>query len=165
MRERQTAATSPDTLLPIRATIAADEAREAWASRLTTCGLTPEQIERVVGSPSFGALVAAVKRADDAGYDMEAVLRRLVASRPLDDARDVAAVLHERMERWRETDTLLPPADSRPAEATSDVLRQLDALPGGHSTMRSGLTDPIAALRTAAAEPDPILVHERSLAL
>jgi hypothetical protein len=165
MRERQIAAISPDTLMPIRATIAADEARDSWADRLPACGLSPGEVEQVLESPAFGALVAAVTRADDAGYDMHVVLRRLVATRPLDDARDVAAVLHERIERWLETDTLLPPRGSPPVAVTSDVLRQLHALAARHSTMHAGPSDPIAGLRTASVDPSPELVHERSLAL
>ena len=164
MRERQIAATSPETLLPIRATIAADQARDTWADRLPACGLTPVQVENVVDSPAFGALVAAVIRADDAGYDMEAVLRRLVAARPLDDARDVAAVLHERVERWLESDTLLPPPDSLPTTATSAVLRELDELVE-RSSMHAGPSDPIAGLRAAASEPGPASANERSLVL
>jgi hypothetical protein len=165
MRERQIGATSPQTLLPIRATIAADEARDTWAARLPACGLTPVQVHETVDSPAFGALVAAITRADDAGYDMEAVLRRLVAARPLDDARDVAAVLHERVERWLESDTLLPPTGSPPARVTSAVLRQIDALVERRSTMHAGPLDPIAALRAAASEPSPAIANARSLAL
>jgi len=92
------------------------------------------------------------------------VLRRLVAARPLDDARDVAAVLHERVERWLESDTLLPPPDSQPARATSAVLREIDALVE-RSSMHAGSSDPVAALRAAASEPGPASADERSLAL
>ena len=47
----------------------------------------------------FGVLGAELRRAEADGYDTERLLRALVASRPLDDAGDVAAVLQGRVPR------------------------------------------------------------------
>lgn len=55
--------------------------------------------DAAIGSTAFGALGAELRRAEAAGYDADRLLRALVASRPLDDADDVAAVLHERVIR------------------------------------------------------------------
>jgi hypothetical protein len=55
--------------------------------------------DAAIGSTAFGALGAELRRAEADGYDADRLLRALVTSRPLDDADDVAAVLHERVIR------------------------------------------------------------------
>ena len=44
--------------------------------------------------------MAALRDADSRGLDVEAVFPKLVAARTLDDAEDLAAVLHGRVDRW-----------------------------------------------------------------
>lgn len=61
--------------------------------------LTDAEAEATIGSTAFGALAAELRRAEADGYDADRLLRALVTSRPLDDADDVAAVLHERVIR------------------------------------------------------------------
>ncbi|QTE30063.1 MobF family relaxase [Pengzhenrongella sicca] len=97
-------ATSLERLEPIRDTLVADAATRYWMRILTTRPLTPEQIARVDNSPARGALIAALRQGERAGYSMEAVLARLIATRLVDDqdnaAHDIAAVLHDSVTRW-----------------------------------------------------------------
>lgn len=73
---------------------------ERWDSLLDRSGMTPDHIEAVRSSEAHGPLVAALRDAEASGLDIEAVFPKLVAARPLTDAADPAAVLHERVDRW-----------------------------------------------------------------
>jgi len=66
-------------------------------------GLTAEQADSVRGSASFGALLAALGKAESRGLDVTTAIPRLVEARTLDGADDVAAVLHERVDRMMHT--------------------------------------------------------------
>lgn len=120
--QRQTEARSLKTLSPIRETLVAEVDVRRWQPLLGECGLTGDQAERVLDSPARGALFAALREGDNLGHSMPRVLARLIAARPLnapdDPTRDVAAVLHERVDRWLETaperlhDAPPPPAAS-----------------------------------------------------
>ena len=50
-----------------------------------------------LASTAFGVLAAELRRAEADGYDGERLRTAFVAARPLDDAGDIAAVLHERV--------------------------------------------------------------------
>lgn len=78
-------------------TLAAAAQRDRWTRLLHDSGLTPDEVDRVVNAPAFGALTAELRRAEADGYAVEAVLPALVARRRLDDAEDPAAVLHHRL--------------------------------------------------------------------
>ncbi|CUR58092.1 TraA-like transfer protein [metagenome] len=80
-------------------TIAAVAQRDRWIGLLETCGLTDEQVELVVTSDSFGPLTAELRRAESNHYDVDRLLARLVATRPLDDAEDIGAVLISRLHK------------------------------------------------------------------
>jgi conjugative relaxase-like TrwC/TraI family protein len=148
LRQRQDTATSLATLVPIRSTLAAAAATNRWERHLPHCGLDRRQIAAILGSPSAGALVAALDGGADLGDHMPRVLQHLVAQRPLDDpddpARDLAAVLHARVTAWLQ-DTAIP-HDA----ASSDGV---EALIGAHRT--DALTDP--GLRTAIREADALI--------
>ncbi|MFZ5871542.1 MAG: ATP-dependent DNA helicase, partial [Actinomycetota bacterium] len=119
LRQRREAATSLNTLVPIRETLASQADLRRWEPLLTTCGLTSDQAAAVLASPTRGALFAALREGDSLGHPMPKVLARLVGARPLDGAhdpaRDVAAVLHERVDRWLETAPDLSRAERSPA--------------------------------------------------
>lgn len=51
----------------------------------------------VLASASFGPLTAELRRAEANDHDVHALLPKLVARRPLDDADDVGAVLISRL--------------------------------------------------------------------
>jgi hypothetical protein len=79
-------------------------ARAAQATRcsglLSACGLGQELVDEVTASPAAGALASALRDAQSRGLDTDEGLGRLIAARPLAEAEDPAAVLHERVERW-----------------------------------------------------------------
>ncbi|MCL2489498.1 MAG: hypothetical protein FWF36_02040 [Propionibacteriaceae bacterium] len=71
---------------------------ERWASLIDECGLSQEQAEQVRRSDAYGPLCGELARMDTAtGRTPESTLPVIVASRSLDDADDVAAVLYRRV--------------------------------------------------------------------
>jgi len=72
---------------------------DRWATLLTASGLTVEQVEDVLSSDAYGALSAELRHAEANHHDLDALLPRLVAARSLDDADDIASVLHTRVAR------------------------------------------------------------------
>jgi hypothetical protein len=80
-------------------TIAAAAQQPRWEALVRATRLAEADADAAIGSTAFGALGAELRRAEADGYDVERLVRALVASRPLDDAGDVAAVLHERVIR------------------------------------------------------------------
>ena len=97
-------------------------------------GLSDEEVVRVQESASYGALLAALRQAESKGVDVDARFPSLVASRTLDDADDVAAVLHERVDLWMSTAGEPRPEPVRisglfpkaPAVADPDMARALE---------------------------------------
>ncbi len=67
---------------------------------LAHSGLGPERLAEIRQSPAYGPLLAAVRDAEVHGLDVEESLPRLVATRSLDDADDLAAVIRDRVDRW-----------------------------------------------------------------
>jgi conjugative relaxase-like TrwC/TraI family protein len=151
LRQRQDAAVSLATLVPIRSTLAAAAAADRWERLLHGCRLDEAQITAIVASPSAGALYAALDAGAEFGHSMEHVLRWLVVQRPLDDpddsARDVAAVLHARVTAWLE---------HTPVPGDAPYETELDALIG--PARANSVTEP--ALRKALDETDA-LIHAR----
>ena len=80
-------------------TIAAAAQQPRWEALVRATRLTEAEASAAIESTAFGVLGAELRRAEADGYDVERLLPALVASRPLDDAGDVAAVLHERVIR------------------------------------------------------------------
>ena len=76
---------------------AAQHAR--WANLLRRVGLTDEQTDDVLASDAYGALSAELRRAEANHHDLDALLPRLIQARTLDDADDIASVIHHRVER------------------------------------------------------------------
>lgn len=79
-------------------TLAAHIQHDKWITLLEASGLTREQVDEITDSEAFGALTAALRRADAEHYDLGALLPQLIRSRPLEDADDLAAVLHHRLQ-------------------------------------------------------------------
>ena len=80
-------------------TIAQAAQHDRWAALLHTSGPTDEQVDDVLAADTFGALSAELRRAEANHHDVEILMPRLVQARTLDDADDIAAVLHERLAR------------------------------------------------------------------
>ncbi|WP_243729165.1 AAA family ATPase [Nesterenkonia sphaerica] len=78
-------------------TIAAAAQHDRWATLIRHSGLTDEQAEEAVTSEAFGPLTAELRRAEANHHNPETLLPRLVAAKGLEDADDVAAVLHHRV--------------------------------------------------------------------
>lgn len=78
-------------------TIATAAQRDRWVTLIRASGLTERETEDAIGSDAFGALAAELRYAEANHHDVATLLSRLVASRSLHDAEDVAAVLHARL--------------------------------------------------------------------
>ncbi|WP_370325932.1 MobF family relaxase [Euzebya sp.] len=121
-------------------TIAAAAQRPRWTTLIHTCGLTTEQAEQVLTSDAFSALTAALRRADAHHLTPERLMPGLVADRDLDDADDIAAVLHHRVtaattraSRTRQRPShmvagLIPKADGPMSDATRVALDEREQL-------------------------------------
>lgn len=88
---------SVDRLAAELETIAAEAQRGRFLDLLQRSGLTHDQLDALNESAAFGSLVAALRRAEAHHHDLEALVPRIVAQHPLDDADDLAAVLEYRV--------------------------------------------------------------------
>ena len=95
-------------------TIAQAAQADRWNTLVDRSGLTPDEIQQVHASDAYGPLVAALTVADSRGLAIETAFPRLVQGRTLDDADDIASVLHGRVGRWTE--------GSRPIRGHADNL-------------------------------------------
>jgi conjugative relaxase-like TrwC/TraI family protein len=100
LRAEQDAAASIAQLAAEFDTIAAAAQAPRWRELLARSGLGRGQVEQITASPAFGALATALRAADASGLGVDEAMPTLVAQRPLGDAKDLAAVLHERVTRW-----------------------------------------------------------------
>lgn len=78
-------------------TIAMTAQHDRWVSLVQASGLAPEAVSAVASSDAFGPLAAELRRAEAQRVDVDALVPRLVAARPFDDADDAAAVLRHRV--------------------------------------------------------------------
>jgi hypothetical protein len=72
-----------------------------WLDLLSESGLLPDEVQRVADSPAFGALGAALRRAEAHGLLVHRAITSL-AQGITQGAVEPAAVLHRRVERWLE---------------------------------------------------------------
>ena len=79
-------------------------AREAQQARfdelLGRSGLGQGELAALRSSAAYGPLLAALREAEARGLEVGPALPGLVSGRPTDDAQDLAAVLHSRVDRW-----------------------------------------------------------------
>jgi hypothetical protein len=73
---------------------------DRWNALLAQAGLSEAEQLQVRSSEAFGLLAAALQEAEARGLPVETALPRLVRRRTFEDADDVAAVLHGRVQRW-----------------------------------------------------------------
>jgi conjugative relaxase-like TrwC/TraI family protein len=117
LRDRYDTATSLATLVPIYQTIVQAADRDRCTGLLQRSDLDDAAVARVVHSPAYGALVAALRAAEHAGHDLPTMLGQATASRRdqagdpahddgadavVDPELDPAFVLHDRVTRWVE---------------------------------------------------------------
>jgi hypothetical protein len=81
-------------------TLAREAQQQRWDDLLDGCELSPDDLGAVRSSEAYGPLMAALRDAESRGLDVEVVFPKLVGARTLDDAEDLAAVLHGRVDRW-----------------------------------------------------------------
>jgi hypothetical protein len=81
-------------------TLATEAQAERWDALLARSGLSHDDLAAVAASAARGPLFTALRDTEARGLDVDEALPRLVASRSLGDAADVASVLHGRVDRW-----------------------------------------------------------------
>ncbi|MHB1447424.1 MAG: AAA family ATPase, partial [Acidimicrobiales bacterium] len=87
-----------DRLFPIWGDLLAEAGRERWADVLAE-GVDPSLARDMVDSPAWGALAARLRAIEASGMDAGAALLDAAHLRGLEDASDIAAVLHWRLRR------------------------------------------------------------------
>jgi hypothetical protein len=115
-------------------TIAAAAQHDRWATLIQNSGLTETQAADVLASDAFGPLTAELRRAEANHHDVDALLPKLVRARRLDNADDVAAVVHHRVAmatarpagsgRTRKTPRLIAGLIPEATGSMSDEMRQ-----------------------------------------
>jgi hypothetical protein len=80
-------------------TLARAAQQQRWDELLGHSALDPERLAQVRQRPAYGPLLAALRGAEAHGLEVEQTLPGLVATRPLKDAEDPAAVLRDRVDR------------------------------------------------------------------
>jgi conjugative relaxase-like TrwC/TraI family protein len=78
-------------------TIATAAQHDRWVALIRRSGLSTAQAEQVVEAHSFGTLITEFRRAEAHHHNLDTLLPRLIAARPLDDADDIGAVLRHRL--------------------------------------------------------------------
>jgi hypothetical protein len=99
MRKELDDAARLDRLVPIHEYLCQLEARTRYRSAIAASGLDPSDQAAVQASPVYGALIAELRRAESVNLSVADLLHRAVTQADLTAARDVAAVLHSRVER------------------------------------------------------------------
>ena len=143
--ERETA-TSIRTLAAEYETIAHHAQTPRWTQMLARAGLIPTQLDAVTVSPAFGALTTALRRAEAHGLNIEAALPRLL-ERVDAGTVDLAAVLHQRIERWADVSST-----NTSGSADRFVLGLLPAAAAEHPEMAAALTERVHLMEQRADE-------------
>ena len=129
-------------------TLATEAQAERFDALLARSGLSDADLAIVAASAGRGPLFAGLRDAEARGLDLETGLPRLIASKSLADAVDVAAVLHGRIDRW--------------SQAAGGRRRHTGQLIAGLIPRAQGVTDPEMA--RALTERDQAM-ERRALSL
>jgi len=100
IRREQADAEGMERLSAEYLTLATTAQAERWDALLGRSGLSVAELEMVRSSEAHGPLMSAFRDAEARGLDIETTFPRLVAGRTLEDAEDIASVLHHRVDRW-----------------------------------------------------------------
>jgi hypothetical protein len=99
MRQELDNATRLDRLIPIHEHLCQLDAKKRYRAAAASSGLSTSDQAALEASSAYGALVAELRRAEASGLKGPEIFRRAVNQASLDDAHDLAAVLHTRVER------------------------------------------------------------------
>jgi hypothetical protein len=99
MRTELDNATRLDRLIPMHEYLCQIATGQRCQAALESSALDPVDQAAVKASTAYGPLLAALRRAEAVGLDGEATLHRAVNQSSLNNAVDLAAVLHSRVER------------------------------------------------------------------
>ncbi|MHB1533911.1 MAG: MobF family relaxase [Acidimicrobiales bacterium] len=132
--DEATRAVSLATLFPVwQDLLAEDGTRHAYAAMAAIGG--PDLAGATLASPAWPALAARLRRLENAGIDPAAALAGAAAQHPLDDAEDLAAVLHWRLRHTDAATTaphvpfaqLTPHGPGEVSQTASQVAAAMDA--------------------------------------
>jgi hypothetical protein len=98
MRDELDAATRLDRLVPIHEHLSQIAAADRYRVVFERCGLA-NHVNAISASPAYGPLLAALRDAEFRGADIDTLLHQALRHGTLNTARDIAAVLHERIDR------------------------------------------------------------------
>ncbi|MFI1291646.1 MobF family relaxase [Streptomyces sp. NPDC020792] len=132
--------------------------------------LGPERYEELASSEAFGSLVRLGRAAEAAGHDAEGIMRTVAQGR-LDDAKDLAKVLHWRAERELEAaerrqvradEKRVREAVEQQETTVNDLMAQLSVTPVAHvdrevseqaqaAVIQAQVIDPMETQRAAEA--------------
>jgi conjugative relaxase-like TrwC/TraI family protein len=84
-------------------TLASVASQQRFDELLARSGLSPDRLEQIRQSPSYGPLLAALRAAESRGLDVNRHLPQLVAVRDFADVEDPASVVNGRVRRWAQT--------------------------------------------------------------
>jgi conjugative relaxase-like TrwC/TraI family protein len=73
---------------------------DRWDEVLSRSGLSDAEFARAKSSPAYAALLAQLRDAENRGFDIDTELPMLVTGRSFGDAKDVAGVLHYRIDHY-----------------------------------------------------------------
>lgn len=99
MRQELDNATRLDRLIPIHEHLCQLDARNRFEHAISSSGLDTADLASLKASPAYGPLITALRRAETAGLDTTQILHRAVHQSSVNNANDIAAVLHARVER------------------------------------------------------------------
>lgn len=99
IRNEWSAASSFERLIQEHQTLVAAAAAVRWESVLETCGLDAEVLAKARCSVEWAGLLGALRDADNRCLEPSQAIGTF-ASRPIDPAKDPAAVLRARLHRW-----------------------------------------------------------------
>jgi conjugative relaxase-like TrwC/TraI family protein len=141
-------------------TIAVEAQHDRWVALLQRSGLNTTQVDLVVGSDSFGPLMAEFRRADANHHNLNTLLHNLITARGLGDADDIGAVLRQRLQHATATRTGSTRQQAAPRfiaglipEVTGEMTSDMRAALEERKTLIEHRAITIAATATTAGEP------------
>ncbi|MGP9604775.1 MobF family relaxase [Brachybacterium sp. AOP42-E1-35] len=121
-------------------TIAQEAQQDRWVTLLEHGGLTPEAIDELVETESFGILTTELRRLEATGHDINDLLPRTTRAGGLDGVEDLGSLLRYRIQKIAAT---YPPSARRVSLIAGLVPRA------------TGITDP--AMRQALQEREQLM--------
>ena len=121
-------------------TIAQEAQQDRWVTLLEHGGLTPQAIDELVETESFGILTTELRRLEATGHDIDDLLPRIIRAAGLDGVEDLGSLLRYRIQKVAAT---YPPSARRVSLIAGLVPRA------------TGITDP--AMQHALQEREQLM--------